>query len=269
MVKIRLYIFLIFVLPLVAKAQLSEIGVFGGTTMFMGDVGNPLKPTGFVLGGVYRHQFDRHYALRIHGMYGKTSGNDFEATSSEFKVNRNLSFESEIIEAAILVEFNFFEYVTGSKKMKHTPYIFGGIGFFAFNPTSIYKGDVYELQTLSTEGQGVTANGKPPYNLVGLNIPFGLGYRWSLGDNTSIAFEIGFRATSTDFLDDVSGYYADKNILAANKGEASAYFSDRSITDSDKTGTMRGNADNNDWYTFAGVTLFFALTPQKERCKRF
>lgn len=268
MAKIQIYIIAFMLFPLVAFSQLAEIGVFGGTTLFMGDVGHPVKPKGYVVGGIYRFQFDEYYALRFHGMYGKTAGYDAEATS-DFKINRNQSFESDLIEGAVLIEFNFFEYITGSRKKRHTPYIFGGIGVFKYNPTSVYNGEVYELQPLGTEGQGSSLSPNNNYGLIGLNIPFGLGYRWSLGDNTSMTFEIGFRTTTTDYLDDVSGYYVDKDILAAENGEAAAYFSDRSLTDTDKTGTLRGDDSHNDWYTFGGVTFFFALTPQKERCSRF
>lgn len=249
-------------------AQLSEVGVFGGTTLFMGDVGNAIMPQGYVVGGIYRFQFNEYYSVRFQGMYGKTAGQDAQATS-DFKVNRNQSFESTIIEGAAMIEFNFFEYVTGSKKMSHSPYIFAGVGVFKFNPQGIYNGSYYDLQPLGTEGQGTSLNNDSEYGLLGLNIPFGLGYRISIGNSTSLAFEVGFRNTSTDYLDDVSKYYVDKNQLANEKGDIAAYFSDRSITDTDKTGTMRGSSDRNDWYTFAGVSLFVALTPPRERCTRF
>ncbi|MCT4622419.1 MAG: DUF6089 family protein [Schleiferiaceae bacterium] len=268
MKRLILHTIFAFAFPLTMLSQLAEIGVQGGMSNFVGDVGNSFVPSGYNVGLIYRYQFDERYALRFHGMYGEISGYDNQATS-DFKKNRNLDFQSSIWEGAALVEFNFFEYVTGSKKKWHTPYIFAGLGFFKFNPTSTYDGQIYELQPLGTEGQGSSLSNTAAYGLWGLNIPFGLGYRISAGDHFSFALEMGFRNTSTDYLDDVSGRYVDPNRLARENGEAAAFFADRSLTATDKTLTMRGDADRNDWYVFTGVTVFVALTPKGERCKRF
>ena len=43
-----------------------------------------------------------------------------------------------------------------------------------------------------------------------------------------LAFEVGWRFTTTDYLDDVGGYYYDKNKLLAEKGQTSVAMSDRS-----------------------------------------
>ena len=109
------------------SAQLSEIGLYGGTSNFVGDVGNAFKPSGYSAGLIFRFQFDERYSIRFQGTYGFVQAYDSEA-SSDFKVNRNLEFESNIIEGAAIVEFNFFEFITGSKKQNHTPYIFAGLG---------------------------------------------------------------------------------------------------------------------------------------------
>lgn len=266
----KLFVHIVFavLLPVFGSAQLAEIGVFGGASNFAGDVGYGFIPKGYAVGLVFRHQFDERYSLRVQGNYGQISANDADAMT-KYKQNRNLEFQSDIWEGAFMIEFNFFKYITGSKKYWHTPYIFGGLGFFNYNPKATFDGDLYELQPLGTEGQGSSQSNSAPYGLWGLNIPFGLGYRVSVADNVSFAAEIGFRSTSTDYLDDVSGRYVDVQQLERENGALAAYFADRSLTDTDKTETLRGDADRNDWYVFSGVTLFIALTPKGERCKRF
>lgn len=255
-------------LPIFGMAQLTEIGGYGGVSNFVGDVGNGFIPKGYSAGIIYRFQFDERYSIRAQAMFGKVSANDADA-SSDFKVNRNLTFESDILEVAIMGEFNFFEFITGSKKKSHSPYIFGGVGVFKFNPTAVVNGEYFELQPLGTEGQGTSLSSNASYGLWGLSLPFGLGYRFTPADNISFSFEIGFRNTTTDYLDDVGGYYVNVKKLENASGVEAAYFSDRSITETDKTGTMRGDSRKNDWYVFSGVSLFVALTPKGERCKRF
>ena len=268
MKKLYKHIVILLFLPVFGWAQLAELGLYGGTSNFVGDVGFGFLPSGYSAGLVYRYQFDERYGLRLQGTYGKVSARDSDSPS-KFKTNRNLDFESSIFEGALMIEFNFFKYITGSKKYWHTPYIFGGVGFFNFNPQAEFEGDLYELQPLGTEGQGSDLSNNAPYGLWGLNIPFGLGYRVSVSDNISFSAEIGFRSTSTDYLDDVHGSYVDVQNLERENGALAAYFSDRSLTDTDKRGTLRGDAENNDWYVFSGITLFIALTPKGERCKRF
>jgi len=255
-------------LPIFGMAQLTEIGAFGGASNFVGDVGNGFIPKGYSAGIIYRFQFEERYSIRAQAMYGKISANDADA-SPAYKVNRNLNFESSVFEIAVMAEFNFFEFITGSKKKSHSPYIFGGVGVFNFNPTAVVNGESFALQPLGTEGQGSSLSNNANYGLWGLSLPFGLGYRYTPADNISISVEIGFRNTTTDYLDDVSGLYVNTKKLENESGAEAAFFSDRSITPTDKTGTMRGDSDRNDWYVFSGITLFVALTPQGERCKRF
>lgn len=264
-------VIILFVLASAAKGQFSELGIFVGGTNFYGDVGNssPHLPTSYVGGIAFRHQFSEHYGLRVSGSYGEVKNDDANSNWVS-KEDRNLRFRSPIWEAALILEINFLEFVTGSKTMKHSPYIFGGIGLFGFNPQAQYTdGEWYDLQPLGTEGQGTDLNKVGTYGLNGISLPFGIGYRLSIGNNTSIAFETGFRVSSTDYLDDASGKYVDNAALASIAGNVSAYFADRSLSDTDKTGYARANNQTKDWYVFTGIHLYFSLTSKKERCSGF
>jgi hypothetical protein len=266
----RLTILLFSFLPLFGFGQLSEFGLGGGGTNFLGDVGNygVSLPQRWYGTAEFRHQFDEHYAIRASGSYGQIYANDAQS-SLDYRVDRNYEFRSNIFEAAVIMEFNFLPYITGSKTKNHSSYIFGGIGLFTFNPQGKYNDEWVDLQPLSTEGQGTSLAQITPYGRTGFSLPFGMGYRVSLSQDVSMAFEVGFRTTSTDYLDDVSSDYVDPTLLAQEKGDVAAYFADRSLSSSDKTGTARGNSLTNDWYVFSGIKFFFALTPKRERCKKF
>lgn len=242
-----------------AFAQRNEIGVFLGTSYYLGDL-NPskhfllCKPAG---GIIYRYDFNMRWALRINGLYGTVEGNDAVA---KFNEERNLSFKSGVFEMSTLLELNFLPYATGNKERNYfTPYIFAGAGVFGFNPKAEYQGTWYDLKPLGTEGQGTTeySDSRPEYSLMNVSFPFGLGFKYSIGNNICIGAEWGLRKTVTDYLDDVSTTYADPVILSATNGPVSAALSDRSDDYGNNTGLQRGNSNTKDWYAFAGGFITF------------
>jgi hypothetical protein len=259
-------LFLLFTCAFSGYGQYSEIGVFGGGTNFIGDVGNYgiHLPRGYVSGLVFRNQFNNYWSVRAHFKYG-TLQNDDAISTLPYRRQRNLNFGTDIWEGGILFEFNFFEFETGSR-MNHSPYIFAGVAMFRFNPTTTFDGNIIELQPLGTEGQGTLLSSRAPYGLNAFAIPFGIGYRFTLNDVMGLSLECGFRRASTDYLDDVSGNYVNVAALSEEKGELAALLSDRSVAGYENAGRPRGNGQKRDWYVFSGVTLFFKLTSRREKC---
>jgi hypothetical protein len=87
-----------------------------------------------------------------------------------------------------------------------------------------------------------------------------------------MTIEAGARRLYTDYLDDVSTTYADKDVLLSNYGETSVILSDRSIDGqaANNTDRQRGNASDNDWYMFAGISLNFTLSSKySDNCTPF
>lgn len=135
-----------------------------------------------------------------------------------YKLIRNLSFRSSIIEAGVSAEIYplpiiFKRY--GQNQGRFNPYILIGFNFFRFNPRSLYldkTGSYYwvDLKPLRTEGQGMPiANAPKEYSLNSTSIPLGIGVRFNMNNNISLALEWVNRNTATDYLDDVSGRYID------------------------------------------------------------
>jgi hypothetical protein len=254
------FIFLPLVLAfaLSSFAQRNEIGVFLGTSYYLGDL-NPskhfllTKPAG---GIIYRYIFTPRWALKMNGLYGTVEGDDAVA---KFNEARNLSFKSHVFEMSAQLELNFLPYITGNTEEDYfSPYIFGGISVFSFNPKAEYDGTWYELKNYGTEGQGTSMTGAPkPYSLTNISFPFGLGFKYSLGKNVCIGAEWGLRKTVTDYLDDVSTTYADPIILSAENGPISAVLADRSGENVSNTGLQRGNSGTKDWYAFTGAFITF------------
>lgn len=257
----------------VAQAQFSEIGIGAGLSYYMGDL-NPETPFKQVMpaGGLfYRYNFNDRFSARGMASVGYLKGDDAKS-EVQSQLDRNLSFQSWLFEFAITGEFNFFKYAPGDMKHPITPYLFGGIAIFKFNPTAeASDGNRYELQPLGTEGQGTTFYpDRKKYALTTASIPFGLGVKANLSKTFSVGLEWGMRYAFTDYIDDVSGTYAAPDVIQAERGDIAYELANRSnLTDEVLEGRQRGNSKTNDWYSFAMVTLSFNIKAKPAKCPAY
>lgn len=241
------------------SAQRSEVGIMLGTTYYLGDLnyGNHFGLTQPAGGIIYRYNINPRWALKMNGLYGEVTGDDASAVGEN--PDRNLSFKSHVLEFSAQMEHNFFQYFTGSKKARFSPYIFGGVSLFSYNPKAEYDGEWYELQPLGTEGQGTTLYpDRKEYALTQVSLPFGIGFKWSLSRSVCFGGEWGMRKTFTDYIDDVSLTYADPDVLLAENTEIAMILADRRVQqglEPYEEGVQRGDSKNKDWYSFAGIFL--------------
>ena len=247
-------------------SQAAEIGVLGGVSYYLGDLNPNRHFYNNKFGGsiFYRDKIRKsdRLSLRIQLSYGKVEAFDADSKSQD-QINRNLSFQSKIIEFGPMIEINFLPYEVGSRRKPCTPYLFMGIIYFKMNAMGRYNDSWLELQSLRTEGQGTPANSSKPYRLNQISVPIGLGIKVNITSRIALGLEYGIRKTFTDYLDDVSGNYIHPTILSENNGQLSADISDPSLNNqgsfSYNNGVARGNPNNKDWYTFAGISLSFRL----------
>jgi hypothetical protein len=183
---------------------------------------------------------------------------------------RNLNFKSKISEAYIAAEFYptvFMEADPSETFHKIRPYGIAGVGVFRFNPQGQdpLTGDWVYLQRLHTEGQGFAEHPeRPNYKLTQLNIPFGAGLKYYANEGVSISVEILHRKTFTDYIDDVSTSYINKDLfykyLPLNDAIVADRISDKSAAAANRnTGEKRGTSKNMDAYYTAGIKLSFRL----------
>src|SRR5690606_26008907 len=149
--------------------------------------------------------------LRANVTVGKVNGDD---KVSGLYLNRNLSFSSPVTDIHLGLEYDLLN----SYERSVVPFVFGGISVFRFNPSTVDITVVKVfLQPLGTEGQGYYL-GREKYDLTSFAIPFGAGAKLSLSENIKVRFEVGFRKTMTDYIDDLSTTYADQSELLLNNG---------------------------------------------------
>lgn len=194
-------------------------------------------------------------AAYLHGSIGAYDGGLFSSNN-----RRNLSFYSDIDEFSLVLMYKFQNRKRGfSKRNFVTPYVFAGGAWFMFNPKTVLNGKEYELQPIGTEGQNLDGPYPEPYKLQQISIPFGIGFMLKITKNFDFGGEIGFRKTFTDYLDDVSTNFPDRDALRADGGDIAVELSDRS-TDPTKHGKARGNPDNKDWYVYTNLHLTYYFT---------
>lgn len=270
-VKTHIAFLVLFLAALSTRGQITlgknEIGFTVGGMNYIGDLNNQsmLGKVNLAFGGLYRLNFDERWSLRIDIDYGNVEGGN-----PDYIERRNLSFSSHILEGAVRTEFNFFPFSMRDDHYNWTPYIFGGIGFFTFNPKAYYtdpftgEADWYELQPLGTEGQGSPLTpDRTPYTLKQLNMPFGIGLKYRPSKSLTLSVEYGFRKTWTDYIDDVSTTYVDNAQLAYYMGDLTAGLADRSDEVEpgyvNAAGIKRGDDSLDDWYAYFNVNLTVKL----------
>ena len=192
----------------------------------------------------------------------KVEGGDRFGTRESNKQVRNLHFQSKITEFSVMGELTAFNLYN----IRWSPYFFGGLTVFRFNPYSYDDTSKIFLRPLSTEGQGLPEYpDRKPYSLTEISLPVGGGIKYVINDNIRIGFEVGVRKLFTDYLDDVSTTYADPAVLDARKGTKAVELSYRGdeypggAPNYPAKGDIRGNPETKDWYYFTGIHLTFRL----------
>ena len=245
------------------------LGLFAGAINYQGD----LKPNSFTfqhsnlfLSLSVRKPFNRWFAVKGGLSIGKVEAAD--KFNRDYLQARNLSFKSNLTEAFAVLEVSLLDF----SAKKFTPYAYGGIVLFHFNPYT-YNADNEKvfLQPLSTEGQGLTDYpDRKVYKLNQFAAAFGGGFKFAVSNCTSISLEFSQRKTFTDYLDDVSTSYVDQNKLLAAKGQQAVDLSYRGDEVHNplpypSDGEQRGTPTEADWYYFVGISADVRLSCLKEK----
>lgn len=255
---------MLLMLPLFAQAQKHhEIGLFAGVSNYYGDLQDKLFPSyGYKpnVGVIYKYFMHPRVGLRLGANYTRLTAAD-SLSDIPVKRARNLRFETGLFEVHGGIEINLF--AVDIDRAKVSPYIFAGIGVFYYNPyTDGMNGEKVYLRPLSTEGQGIpTYPDRKQYNLVNASFPIGGGLKFFVGKTLMITTELGFRYTTTDYLDDVSRSYVNPDTLFAYRSQQSVDLAFRGDEVYGWDGNyknykdQRGDSKANDWYWYGGISI--------------
>ena len=216
--------------------------------------------TVFSIGATY--ELSNHFLMRSDFSFASIGADDKFSKSSGNQI-RNLNFKSNILEFTLMAEYNILDLFENG----WTPYLFTGVGLYAFNPYSYDSaGQKTLLAPLRTEGQGLPGfPDRKPYKTLQLNIPAGVGIKYALSDDIHLGAEFGIRKLFTDYIDDVSTTYVDKDVLFNAYGPKTVAMSFRGDEllhnpyNYPPQGAQRGSPKYKDYYYFAQVRLSIRL----------
>lgn len=195
-----------------ASNYLGEMGGGPGTRR-SGPADMKLNYTRWNLGGFYRYRISNRFGVKGTLNYVRLSGDDSQ-TLNPARRARNLNFKNDMIEAAAHLELYIYKVNdvggTGRYSSDFNLYLFGGVGAFYSNPKGQdVNGEWVSLRPLKTEGVS--------YSPIGLAVPVGIGFYYTINRKYRLGLEAGWRTTFTDYLDDVSNKYANNYDGISNK----------------------------------------------------
>jgi hypothetical protein len=241
--------------------KLRTFSVFSqlGTANYFGD----LCPTGdcysnskFSGGLGLSYRMNDYLFFSLNFQYYRIGGSDRE-TGNPSLIKRNLSFRADNFEASFLAHFEFLNYNTfrylTRKEFPVSMFVFTGFGITTNSPQAqpAGGGDFVALRPLQTEGVD--------YSSVAAILPIGLGISYKVISNLEVTLKAGYRFTSSDYLDDVSGSYADPASLKSDVSRKFAFRGDEFGFTNYGTGTQRGNPDENDGYLLFNLSVQYNL----------
>jgi hypothetical protein len=223
-----LYIIILILLTVNAKAQINELGLFAGGSNYIGDIGptDYISPNEPAIGIIYKWNRSPRHSWRASFTYANIASDDADSEISG-RSQRGFSFESTIKELSVGMEFSWFEFNLHESGFKLTPYVYSGISHIWYD--DLY----YNFATGASE--------KNDKSKTALAIPMVIGLKSHIARDWIIGFEVGARYTFTDNLDG-SNPEGDNEVLSF------------------------GNRESKDWYVFTGLTISYTFTDKPCYC---
>ena len=201
----------------------SSMSFGAGSSNYIGDLatfsGLPLvaaQTMRWNAGFQYTRHFSPHFSTAISLQYIRIAGDDnYFSSEGSYAGNydRNLHFRTDVKELGML---QLYEFVPNAQKLLKrsfiSPYVYVGVSGIMFDPMARGNYD-YPLPG-QKDWSSLDDQEDASYSKISFAVPFGFGFRYKLGPLTDIGFDIGYRVSMSDFLDDVSD---DRNLRASSK----------------------------------------------------
>ena len=207
-----------------------EVALLSGGAVFTGTISNK---------NLFSNDVNLYNALQVnYTIYSNLSASltvaSFKLSNSDYLSNNNeqiargMKFSTSMLSISPSVQYDFVDNRLYSKARRIRPSIGFGLDIATFNPTGVYKGKEYNLQTLGTGGQFIDSAGKP-YSLMALGYFFHFKVKYQLSRFNSVGIHFAYHKSMSDYLDDVGPdpYPNALTLLEKTKTDAAAavYFS--------------------------------------------
>jgi Domain of unknown function (DUF6089) len=239
----KILFFILCLFTLAGSAQYRwDFGMKFGAANYLGDIGGKeltrrdfvvdmhLRQTRFAVDFFARYKKSKRLAFGFNGGYYRIQDADRFSTNPARRA-RNMNFRDDIIELGGRAELTLWYDNDVGNRGYYNPdfklYLFLGISGFYYKPMGqIFKyeentqgnanefttdGVWYNLRNFMTEGQS------KQYSMFGVAIPAGIGMHFTFNKSWRVGWELSWRTTFTDYLDDISTYYAAPNSTEERK----------------------------------------------------
>lgn len=258
--------------PTLSAQYFWDAGFSTGAANYLGDMGGnvlsrrdfisdlKLSETHMTMVGFVRYKLNPWFSIKSNLTWARISGDD-KLSSNPGRNGRNLSFRNDVVELAAQVQFTFYQINNLGRSYRHQDqfkaYLGLGLGAAYHNPKTYYQGVYIPLRGLQTENVS--------YSKVAAVIPASGGFYFTFDKNYRIGFDLSWRTTFTDYLDDVSTTYANEASLPsplaielANRTDELA-FVDAAFAENFTAGNKRGDPSHNDSYLTSSIEFSYVI----------
>lgn len=209
--------------------QYHEVGAFIGASNYRGDVGASylVYPNNPAFGIVYKWNMTTRYSLRFSAINSTLLGSDYKANDLS-RFGRAYRFENNITEISLGTEINFVDFNLHTGQADFSPYLYLGLSYVDY--TLFYFNGPIPADQIEYDGEQKIA------------IPIVVGFKTNPSPLMVLGFEIGLRYALTDNLD---------GSMPIEEFDFARF----------------GDANNNDWYIFSGLTISFTFGDLPCYCK--
>lgn len=211
------------------QAEYYSFGINGIGSYFFGDVSSGVQTIRWGAGLQYLTKVNAHIAFTIDGNYIRLiADDDLVSSAKRGKTTnayiRNLHMRNDVIELGLHGRYEFlptYDYFTKRKKLNGFATM--GVGLLYSNPQAKdSSGNWRNLSSVHTENKS--------YSSFTAYIPVSVGVTYKISNHFDIEFELGYRFTFSDYLDDAKGTYVDPTTLQSDDAK---FFSNRSAEATD------------------------------------
>ena len=162
---------------------------------------------------------------------------------------KDWSFDKSVQDLSLQIEINYLKYILGVKNTPYTSYVMAGFGV-AYYPYDLDPADMTWFDPLNpgyTHNKGTSVINEPVFTKT---IPFGIGFKYTLGKRLGMGIEYQMRKMFMDKLDNLD----DPLAFIDNEGNEVTY-----------TDQMH----NNDWSAYLGIHVTYKIYIGKRACPAY
>ncbi len=217
----------------------ADIGIWGGGSGYQGDLeGATLHHLTIpVLGAYFRYNFHQRAGIRMMFLTG-------EVAEKGIFQNQEWEFKKPVQDLTLQLEINYLNYVLGNKKSSFTSYLTAGVGVMYYN----YERRPAEIVLFNPRHPDVLLSGSE--SVTTPTLPFGMGFKFSIGKKLGLGVEYQMRKLFDDRLDDLNDPLSYKN----DSGEITTYSDWK---------------HNNDWVGYLGIHLIYKIYMGSKPCPAY